>query len=246
MKKLVFATLLLGGLSQATGCIITSDDTVDTGSFFVSWTLESGLASPAGAITCAEAGVTTIRTVSEPTGGAQIIDLFDCVNGQQETAPLPIADYLVWTEALDSSDALVAQSFASEESIFDTNPVGVDFRYPVDIGWFGFTWTLTNATVTPEQPLTCAEFGGDGVMISAIPVNGTGTGPEIPPEIFNCTDGVATTTVTMPLQEYDIVVSLIDATNRELGRSDVRREVLTFGNQLVDLGNFDFADDGTR
>jgi hypothetical protein len=246
MKKLVFAALLLGGLSQATGCIIVSDDddTVDSSTFLVEWNLETALASPPGAITCADAGVDTIRTVSEPTGGAQIIDLFDCTDGVHETAPLPLGDYLVWTDAVDSTngDLLVAQSFSQEETLFDANPVGVDFTFPVDAGYLALTWTLTEDT-TPPTALTCADVGGDGVSVLATEVGGSSTGYD---EIFACTDGSSgqisfDQRTALPIMDYTVVVSLLDDQDNVLGMSEARSVGIDFGNELEDLGNFDFA-----
>jgi len=233
MKNLVFAALLLGGLSQATGCIISSDDSSSDGSFLVSWDLQTRLAASPGAISCADAGVTTIRTTSQPVAGGMIVDLFDCSVGVDETAPLPQTDYTVWVDALDSADALVAESFSQDASIFDTNPVGVDFSFPVDIGYFGLTWTLTRDGVQE----TCADEGGDGLEILSTPVNGGGTGFD---EIFDCSDGSATTTSDLPLDDYTVSITLIDANDQPLNNPENKSTSLDYGNQLNDLGNFEF------
>lgn len=230
MKNLVFATLLLGGLSQATGCIITSDDDpVDESSFLVSWNLTAAPDDQNApvAINCADSGVATIRTVSEPTGGAQIIDLFDCVDGSHQTAPLPLADYLVWVQALDAGELMLAQSFASEETLFDANPVGVSFTFPVNIGWLGLSWTLVGDTCQT----------GDGVSVLTTPVNGGGTFFD---EVFNCVDGAATTTQNIPIDDLTVSVSLIDTDDNVLGQSEPRSTAIQYGNHLVDLGNFEF------
>ncbi len=207
MKNLVFVALLLGGLSQATGCIISSGDDNTDGSFQVSWELQSRLSATPGAITCGDADVVTIRTTSQPAAGGEIVDLFDCGVGVDETAPLPQTDYTVWVNALDAADALVAESFSQDASIFDSNPVGVNFSFPVNVGYFGLTWTLVNVT-NGGVPTTCADVGGDGLEILSTPVNGGGTGFD---EIFDCTDGSATTTLDMPLDDYTVSITLNDA-----------------------------------
>lgn len=234
MKNLVFAALLLGGLSQATGCIIVSDDDDDDSStFLVSWDLQTGLVSDSQlqAITCADAGVASIRTVSRPAGGANIIDLFDCVDGQRETAPLPLGDYVVTTDALDASESVVAISSQTEETLFDGNPVGVTFAYPVDIAYFGLTWVLTQGGNT----INCET--GDGVSVLSTEVGGSGTGYD---EIFDCVAGTGTTTVHLPLQQYTVSISLIDAQDTVLSQADPITERLDIGNEVVDLGNFEF------
>ncbi len=233
MKNLVFAAILLGGLSQATGCIISSDDSSSDGSFLVSWDLQSRLAATPGAISCTDAGVTTIRTTSQPVGGGMIVDLFDCGVGVDETAPLPQTDYTVWVDALDSANALVAESFSQDASIFDTNPVGVNFSFPVNIGYFGLTWTLVNS----GSPVTCADVGGDGLSILSTGVNGGGSGID---EIFDCTDGTATTTSDLPLDDYTVSITLIDANDQPLNTPENKSTSLDYGNQLQDLGNFEF------
>lgn len=243
MKNLVFAALLAGGLTQATGCIITSDDDdpVTTSSFLVTWNLESGLTTPPGAIGCGDAGVDTIRTISEPTGAAQIVDLFDCADGTHETAPLPLRNYTVWVEALDAAEALVAQSFASEETLFDANPVGVTFTFPVDIGYFGLTWTITEN----GSPATCG--ANDALSVLSTPVGSSGTGYD---DIFDCVDGTGTTTAPLALDDYTVVVALLDdmgtvdtGDDFVYGQSEPRVEGIDFGNHLVDLGNFEFEFD---
>lgn len=231
MKNLVFATLLIGGLSQATGCIITTDDDpVEQSSFLVSWNLtaadDNDRDAPLAAIDCASAGIDTIRTVSEPDGGAQIVDLFDCVDLNKETAPLPLANYLVWVQALDG-DVMVAQSFAAEASLVNANPVGVDFTFPINAGWLGLTWTLVGGDC----------IAGDGVSVLTTPVNGQGSFFD---EIFNCVDGAATTTYNIPVDDLTVSVSLIDANDTVRGQSQPRSTSIEYGNHLVDLGNFEF------
>ena len=45
----------------------------------------------------------------------------------------------------------------------------------------------------------------------------------------------------LPLGDYDVQVTLLDVDEAVLGDSQTRQEILDVGNEIVDLGNFDFT-----
>src|SRR5688572_20191356 len=98
MKKLAFAMLGLATLTQATGCIIVSDDE-DEGAFVARWNL-----LPDGT-DCAAVGATTVSVLSTPVGSTVgIEDLFDCQDLSAQTAALPVDVYTVAVDILDATD----------------------------------------------------------------------------------------------------------------------------------------------
>ncbi len=234
MKKLVFAALLLGGLSQATGCIISSGDD-PVGYFDITWSLSS--ANNEG---CGDA--VTARVTSQDSTGFEFVDLFDCVAGGGTSAPLPLDNYTVWVDLLDVNDALYAQSAAAATSIdIEGETVGVVFPITTDAGYMALSWTLEDDA--SGAALTCAEVGVSSVSVLATVVGGAATFVD---DVFPCDmnsnscDGTSCVTGEIDLGSHTVVVSVLDSSDLSLGESQPRTVDFTFGNQLEDLGNFTF------
>lgn len=250
MKKLVFAALVLGGLMQATGCVISSGDD-DTGAFHAQWTLIGRYAAdpetPSDTVlTCDDAGVASIAVHSLPASGLdcdpnfagnECVDVFDCIDGNGHTAPLFADTYTVWMEALDINDDPIAISFSSAETpLGGGDDIEMDMSWPVDAGNFSLTWTLVDSV--SNDPITCTDAGAaGGVSITATPVANQTTFVE---NLFNCEDaeGMA---VDNYLGDNTLVVEILDSQDQALGTSQERSETLALGNEVVDLGNFTFA-----
>jgi hypothetical protein len=250
MKKLVFAALMIGGLMQATGCIISSGDD-DTGTFSAQWTLiERYAADPNNpsdtVVTCDDAGVVSIAVHSLPSsgldcdpnfGGNECVDVFTCNDSNGVTAPLIADTYTVWMEALDASDTPVAISFSSPETtLAGGDNIGMDMSWPIDAGNFHFTWTLVDAA-NGDAPLTCADAGAASVSITATPVLNQTTYVD---NTFDCTDGEGLAEDNH-LGENTLVVEVLDSGDLSLGTSNARTETLSLGNEVVELPNFEFA-----
>lgn len=237
MKKLVFAALMLGGLAQATGCIITSDDDdddVNTAQFDVTWNLTEGDSETAAA--CADYGIETIQVVSEPTSGSQYIDLYTCSTGFDATAPLPLGDYTVWVNALDAGDNMIAQSNSQAATLDLGNElVPLTFTFPVDGGFFALTWTLVDDAT--NDPVTCTEVGAAGGVDVLATIVDTTTAFD---DIFDCEDGEGVT-AKVDVADYTVVVNVLNANEEALGTSNPRTVSIDYGNELEDLGNFEFA-----
>lgn len=238
MKKLVFAALMLGGLAQATGCIITSDDDddddINTAQFDVHWNMTEGDSETAAA--CADYGIETIQVVSEPVGGSQYIDLYNCSDGYNATAPLPLGDYTVWVNALDSGDNLIAQS-NSQASTLDLGGelVTLNFSFPVDGGFFALTWNLVDQS---DNALTCTEVVSGGVGVLSTVVGSS----EAYDDLFDCDVGEGVT-AKLPVENYTVMVDILDTAEPpgSLGSSEPRTVAIEYGNHLNDLGNFEFV-----
>jgi hypothetical protein len=247
MKNLVFASLLLVGLSQATGCIISSDDD-DTGVVHAEWNLIERLATdpPAdNAISCADAGVVSIAVHSLPDsgldcdpnfGGTECIDLFDCVDLNGATLPIFSDSYTVWVDALDANDNLIAESFSQSAVVSGGGDTHLSFAFPVDVGNFDLTWTLINDLNETE---TCASVGSGGISVLATPVLNQTTFTD---NIFACEDAGGRAVDNL-LGDTTVVVTILDNSDNPLGMSNPRSETLAFGNEVVDLGNFEFCFD---
>lgn len=237
MKKLVYAALLLGGLSQATGCIITSSDDDgpgggpgggggDTAGLGVAWSLDPGC--PAGA--------TTIRIAADDGSGAlPFEDLTDCsAEGVFDVTDLPLGTYDVWIEVIDDDGALFAQS-GIETVVLDVRGDIVEvpeFVVLTEEAFFQVEWALFDAAT--EVGLTCEEAAVDNVSLTA---------SVIPQDInvdpfdseWNCEDQ-AGITHPMPLGDYTIVMFANRPDGAALGATDSFEGSLVVGNEVVDLG----------
>jgi hypothetical protein len=114
MKKLVWGALLLGGVAQASGCIITTDDEV-VAHFEMAWTLTAG----ANTITCTEAGAGGVQSLATLAGTMQgYKDIFTCADGAGTTAGLPLGDYVVVVSILEQgTDAELGSSMPRNASL---------------------------------------------------------------------------------------------------------------------------------
>tara|TARA_R110002096_G_scaffold239101_1_gene430694 strand:- start:53187 stop:53945 length:759 start_codon:yes stop_codon:yes gene_type:complete len=249
MKNLTFLTaLLLGGLLHTTGCIITDNgDDDDTG----------GRAPDAGVVITPDAAVAGNSAMSvawtldpgcpEDTSAAEVIaqnqvtdefftDIYDCLDGGGTTAELPLGSYDVWVEITNSAgDGLFAVSNAVTV-VLDTDGAVENVTIPtflVNDGFFGLTWSLVD---TGGTPLTCAEVFSGGVDI----VSTKASTSEALVDVFDCEAGEGVT-APLPIDAYTIVVEVLNENDAALGTSEARDVDITFGNELVDLGNFEFT-----
>ncbi len=223
--KLVYAALVAAGVSQAAGCVFTS---VEEGQLDVSWNLESGDTCPGG---------TAEVNIEEVGGGRTYVELFDCVDGRGRTGPIREGRYTVYVNLIDDSGAaLYAQSFSADVSITrDGELVPVSFDINVDEAFFALTWSLVD---TGGSELSCAEAGAGGVSVLSTLVGPAGSGFD---DVFDCEarEGV---TSPLPLGDYEVVTSVLETgSDAVLGQSQTRAAALDFGNQLNDLGNFEFV-----
>ncbi len=201
------------------------------GSFLVSWNMGQRLGPAPGPIDCASAGVTTMRVTSETTNGSQVVNLFDCADSSGETGPLSYGDYTVWVDALANTDQLVARSPTKDATIIGASPQGLTFSFPIDIGFFTASWTLTKN----GNPVTCAQVGATNIQVFAT----TADGNHMFGDYFSCSLGTGTTSFDMPLGGYTVVVSALDDLDATLGAAAPVTTSLDYGDENVDLGSFE-------
>jgi hypothetical protein len=233
MKKLVLASLLCGTLAQGgTGCTTTSDP--EPGYFNVEWTLTEG-ADDTPIQGCAE-GVTAEVVAENIDTGEQLIDRFDCVNGGGITAAIPAGDYDVWVNVYNGTDVsssdLIAQSGSQRTAIIDGETVPLTLSFPAGAS-FELSWTITDDVGPNAQ---CGDVTADGVSVLSTLV-GTDTAFD---DVFNCT-AMSAVTPQMLLGDYVVSVSLLNGEQSLNEVSTADAVTLQFGNQLVDLGIFDFV-----
>ena len=222
MKKLVMSALMLGGLSQAAGCIfVTSDDTTsDTAAIDVGWSLADG--------GCELAGTATINAqlVGDST---PYRDIYDCVDGSGITQDLPLGTYDVWVDLTDDSDFLVAQS-ESVQIVLDQagDFPTADFAINMTNGYFDVGWTFAGGTAS------CADYvGEDGVSVLSTEVGNASNAFD---DVFDCeeNDGVtqAGVTAVIPVGVYTLSVAIIDGTGAALGSAPATQAEIDYGNEF--------------
>lgn len=234
MKKLVFAALLCGGIAQlGTGCIIVSDDEEppiepvdDMGYINASWYLVSGdNEDPAN---CPE-GATTIEVITQDGNGDQIIDQFDCIDGQGTISRYP-GTYLTWVRLTDDSAVYDYAMSVSRDVVVEAGyEVPEDFTFSVDRGSFFFNWALLYAGESTD----CAseDIGDVAVTSTLVGGNGTGYDDTAPCEDYQLTTG------GMPLGDYVLSVALLDSANSgAIYYAEEIEDSLLYGNHFKDLG----------
>ena len=206
------------------------DATVEDPFLAVGWELLADV--PVG---CNEIGGVTTRVIASKLTGETFVDLFECNAGAGITDPLPIGRYAVVVEILDIGGALLAASAPRAVELTRRGTlVPVDFRFPVDGGFFAATWTM----ISPRGRtyLACAEVGAERVSVLATNAD-TGEGYDF---LFACDSG-AGFTGKLPLGEYTVVVALLGADDEVLASASPLAARVAWGNELVDLGNFEFG-----
>jgi hypothetical protein len=237
------SALVLGGLSQAAGCIIVSDDdpdVVETAAVQVTWDLVNG-GDPAGC----PAGATTAAINALRAGDADpYVFLYDCADGTGATVDefgdydLPLDSYDVWVDLTDDSGAvLYAQSELATINLDQPGELATAI-YTIDVanGFFDVAWTLESSS---GSALTCADVGGeDGVSVLST-ISGT---TEAFDDLFDCENGGGTT-FELPIADYTVAVSIIDDPDGpgpqagvSLGDADIIQTSIDYGNQFRDLG----------
>jgi hypothetical protein len=233
MKKLALVCVTLGALSQATGCIITTDPDPDPtyGQFAVTWDL-FGPGPDSVIVGCGNVGVTA-RVHSRREGGPDYIDLFDCAVGNGVTAPLLTGTYSVWVDILDANNVLQAQSFAVTNRVLGTNQTPqINFDILRDEAYIEGTWEIVDENT--DAPLTCAQVGGTGVEF-LVTLSGSTTAYA---DIFPCEAGEGISD-PIPLGTYELDVALL-AGEAALTEPVNRQITLRYGQEILDLGHFIF------
>ena len=246
MKNLVLPGVLAGALlSQATGCIIFTDDdgtTFEAASITAQWSFKN---EATGAATGCPAGFDTVALHSFAIDGAgnkvgpEVIDLFDCGAGAGVSDPLAPDVYNSFIEVTDTNNTnLYAQSLSAIVDVIDADKT---FTSTIlnDGGYFSFGWDLVGAQ--SGSSLRCADVGGlDGIEAISTVSGGTGAVTDQ----FDCEDHFG---VTGGLLAGSYTVS-VDAFNRDgaaLGAAPaLTSKAILDRNQVTQLGNIMIPIDG--
>lgn len=214
IKNLVTTSLLALGLSHATGCIIESDSGFDLD---VSWVCPAN----------ADGIVISTRNVDN---GQANDDAFGCAEGNG----IIVLDAGSWDvfATPEASGLSFASSDVEPVDAADGDLVLIDFSFPENDGFMALTWTIDDADPAPA----CGDLASAGVSLIAT-IAGTTTALE---DLWNCGDGGGVTS-PMPLDDYVAVFSLLNDVEESLADSEPRNVTLDYGDQLEDLGNFNFV-----
>ena len=238
MKNLVLSALLFAGLTQAAGCIITSDDTsgTGTGDVDVSWELlSSDLAGNAIPSAC-PAGADTIEIHSQRLSDNQsFTDKFLCNASGGIADRLPTGQYAVWIRITDTAGVtMFAESSSRIVDVVDnaTTPVTIDIF--TDRAFFQATWNLTQGGV-----ISCAAAGAGKMSVLATVTGGANGFDD---DRLNCTDGEAGkpafTTLPVPIgTTYTVVIAALNSVGESIGDSAaLTGRALDYGNKYENLG----------
>lgn len=221
---------MVGGLIQASGCIITTDDDPDPtgGVLDVTWTT-TACAAPT-------ATVVTMNTLTNE----MTTDNYACSDGGTLATLNPIrlnlGSYQVWVEI--QNDALTrshARSLASDVNFtFDSETVTVATE-PIanEQGHFETEWTIAD---TGGTALTCAQAGATSGRFITTLANTT-VGDSF---IYDCDTFYG---LSDPLDQglYTVVVELLDSSDLVLNDNSDPFEETIIGNYIIHLGIFDFT-----
>ena len=179
MKKLVLGSLVLATVSQAAGCIITSDDP-EYAIVSAQWALKSNagqtLTCPPGTTTAA-VYAQEVNTDYKPVG-SPFIELYDCNAGVGNSDPLPPSVYEMWVELTSEGGGQVYATSTSRNEAAPTerfpdgyfvDVVDVDKTFKTtifaDAGYFQFDWDLRNAA---NQPITCGSVAKVAALSTSV------------------------------------------------------------------------------
>jgi len=241
MKKLVLGSLMAVIVSQAAGCIITSDDD-DYAVINAQWDLQTtagtSLTCPPGTTTAAvyaQAVDTSYRLVGSP-----YIDLYDCDIGVGNSDPLPPDVYQVWVELTSEGGGNV---YATSTSLNEASPTDEYFVDVIDFdqtfkttiledgGYFQFDWDLRD-TVT-NQALDCTTGAVSKVAILSTSVTNANNSFD---DRFPC-DKQYGLTGGLLQGAYTLEVSATDPNGKGLGpQTEILNRTIAPKNKVTDLG----------
>jgi hypothetical protein len=238
MKNLVLSALLFAGLTQAAGCIITSDDTTGdgTGDVSVVWTLSSSDAAGNVIPSACPSGADTIQILAQRGSDTPFTDKFRCDQSGGVATNLPVGQYFVWIQITDTNGVTkFAESGAQVVNVLDGVQTPINIQIFTDRAFFQAGWHLTRG-----GPTTCAAVNADKVSVLATVTGGSNGFDD---DKSFCVDGEAgksiLTTTPVPIgTTYTVVVAALDTTGASIGDSaPITNQPLDYGNKYQDLGD---------
>ncbi|MEO8844966.1 MAG: hypothetical protein ABI591_15230 [Kofleriaceae bacterium] len=233
MKKLVLFSLIVATVSQAAGCIISSDNGGGTNGYITAnWDIKSvdgtSLQCPAGFDTAALYSQ-EIDSNYGNVGGVITGDLFDCAAFTGVSAPLAPTTYYSWIQ-IESHDG--SQVYATTVQAFVDLTLS-DKTFNADIyddgGYFQMAWQLT----VGGSPSSCAA-NADITGVEAISTE-VGNANNSVSDIFHCADHYGVTGV-LPAGNYTISVDAFNASMAAVGTANPISKTIQVQNHVTDLG----------
>ena len=233
MNKLALTAIMVGGLIQASGCIITTDDDPDPttgGVLDVTW--------PVAACNSTTATVYTLNTDTQE----MFMDAYACSDGGTlfTTNPirLELGNYSVWVEIQNADMTRSHAVSLSQTASFtaDGQAITIDtVPDPLALGQFELSWTIVDQG--SGATLSCGEAGAGG-GISALQTLAADSTVSTE-SLYSCSETNAVS-VPMPPGLYTVVVALLNDADEELGNFPAFEETV-IGDYIVNLGIFDFT-----
>lgn len=202
MKKLALAAFALAGLTQATGCIFTSDDT-SGGQFTYSWTVTGSACQPTW----------KVSFVATPSAGQAFDDIYTCSDMTHDSPTYALDSYVISPTLFDDVDGVTSTTTddvtidqpAALNATLDTKnqilplptvafvatPPNQDVDFSVDYGTAGGGKNCDSTTATPpgngvvQQEIDIFDQGGaqclntfaiTGTDQTGMPINDTTCG----------------------------------------------------------------------
>ncbi|MFT3693924.1 MAG: hypothetical protein QM831_12335 [Kofleriaceae bacterium] len=237
MKKLALFTLFVAIVSQATGCIITSDDDGGGGGgtayITANWDFKlldgTQLQCPTGFDTAALYSQ-QVDPVTFGNDAAVVIDLFTCDAFHGVSDGLNPTTHYSWVQ-IQNHDG--TQTYAqTPEAFVDLTDADKTFSANIydDAGYFQLAWQLQDA----GGPTTCAE-NPDITGVEAISTE-VGNPSNAASDIFHCGDHFGITDA-LPVGTYTISVDAFNSSMAAVGNADaLTNKTINDHNDITDLG----------
>lgn len=238
MKNLVLSAMLVGGLTQAAGCIIIADDTSSSGlgDLGVTWSLVSTDGNNNNIAGVCPAGADTVMVHATRAGDTPYNSALNCADGTGPVLDLPEGTYTVWMEVTDHAGTTkFAQSAEQTISVTADVTTPINFSLYVDRAFFAASWNLTRASA----PTTCAAVAADKMSVLAT-VSGGSDGFDDDTTLCTAGEGGRQIITTLPVptgRSYTVVIAALNSAGLSIGDSaPLTNKALAIGNTALDLG----------
>jgi len=185
MKKLALTSLLLAGLTQATGCIIVTDDS--SGAVIeVEW----DLVNRGDVVSCSSENATTVHITATDSFGATTTADFACADGVGDFAPLPLDTYDIDVQLLDGTGTILGEVFFNNITLANDGDTVVNGPAHFDFSRYDVSFIVDYGNAGGDN-CTATSAGGSGVVQQAVTLVAEGAGSCTP---YTLTLGAGTTT----------------------------------------------------
>jgi hypothetical protein len=175
-----------------------------------------------------------VAVIPEGAGGEPAVTRLACLDGEGDTGELPLGSYEIAISLLDFDEEPVAEpvsvvaALEEEDATVELEPAA----FSLEGGRFHATWTITSG----GEPATCAEAGANRTEVAMTNLDTFVTYGDT----FECDLGEGETP-SVPLGEYEIIVSLFYEQDVALVSSDPITLTLERPDQVVDMEAIEFV-----